>query len=370
VNRFASCNGMAMVPMLDPVSETIPIRRTELSRLSKVDFKNLPFGTVFSDHMLVAEYRQGRWGEPRLQPYGPLPLPPSVSALQYGVSVFEGLKVHKSPRGDLLLFRAGENARRLNRSAARLAMPAVPEALFLDGLRELVRLDRAWVPDPSLGSLYIRPCYFSVEESLRVKPAEEYIFLILTCPVGPYFAAPVDALVTNRYVRAFPGGTGDGKPAGNYAPALLADLQAREQGFHTTLWLDAKEGRYVEECGVMNVFFVIGDEAATPELSGTILPGVTRDSVITLLRDMGMPVAERRVGVDEIFEAHERGRLRECFGTGTAATVAHVGRIRYGTREIVLPPPEERKIGNALLEHLRAIVTGRAEDPHGWVEKV
>jgi branched-chain amino acid aminotransferase len=346
------------------------LRRAEISRLPKVDFKNLPFGTVFSDHMLVAEYKNGRWGEPRIQPYGPLPLLPSVIALQYGVSVFEGMKAHKSARGDLLLFRPRENARRLNRSAARLAMPEVPESLFLDGLRELVRLDRGWVPDPSLGSLYIRPCYFAVEESLKVKASEEYLFVILTGPTGPYFTAPVSALVTSRYVRAFPGGTGDIKPAGNYAPSLVADQLAREQGCHTTLWLDAREGRYVEECGVMNVFFVLGDEVATPELGGTILPGVTRDSVITLLRDAQMKVSERRVGIDEVFAAYEQGNLRECFGTGTGATIAHVGKIRQGDREALLCPPEERKIGNALLERLRAIVTGNGPDPHGWVEKI
>jgi branched-chain amino acid aminotransferase len=208
------------------------------------------------------------------------------------------------------LFRPWENARRLNRSASRLAMPEAPEPLFLEGLRELLQLDREWVPPTSAGALYIRPCLFSIEESIRVSPAEHYLFTIVTCPVGAYFSAPVDVLVTNRYVRTFPGGTGDVKPAGNYAPGLLAEREARAQGFTAVMWLDGREQRYVEGCGVMNVFFVIDDRVLTPELSGTILAGVTRDSVITLLHEMGLDIVERRVSVDELVESHTQGRLR------------------------------------------------------------
>jgi branched-chain amino acid aminotransferase len=348
----------------------LPVAQVDRSRLPTIDFDDLPFGTVFSDHMLVAEHREGAWRNARLQPYGPLALPPSISALQYGVSVFEGLKAHRSAASELLLFRPGENARRLNRSAARLAMPLVPEALFLDGLRGLLRLDEAWVPPSGKGALYIRPCLFSVDPSIRVKPADEFVFVIFTCPVGPYFAAPVDALVTERYVRAFPGGTGEVKPAGNYAAAMLADQDARSQGYQSTMWLDGVEHRYIEECGVMNVFFVIGEEVVTPELGGTILPGVTRDSVITLLRAAGTRVSERRISVDEVFDAHAQGTLRECFGTGTAATVAHVRRMRQGTREILLPPVEERSVGPGVLQQLRALTLGALPDPFGWVERV
>lgn len=346
----------------------LEITRVKESRLGTVDFGNLPFGTIFSDHMLAVEYRAGGWGQPTIRPYGPLSLSPSISALHYGLSLFEGLKAHRSPTGEILLFRPWENARRLNRSAARLAMPEVPESLFLDGLRELIRLDRQWVPPAEQGSLYLRPCYFSTEESLRVRPADQYLFLILTCPVGPYFTAPVDVLVTTRYARAFPGGTGDIKPCGNYAPALLAEREAQAQGFNTVLWLDAREHRYVEECGVMNVFFVIDDRVVTPDLSGTILPGVTRDSVITTLRDMGLVVEERRIAIDEVMESHRAGRLRECFGTGTAATVSHVRRIRYLDEEITLPEVEERTVGPAVRSRLLDVVTGRGGDSHGWVE--
>jgi branched-chain amino acid aminotransferase len=249
-------------------------------------------------------------------------------------------------------------------------MPAVPESIFLDGLRELVHLDQAWIPPADMGALYIRPILFSVDPSIRVKPAESFRFIILTSPFGAYFAAPVDALVSEQYVRAFPGGTGDIKPAGNYAAALLADQEAREAGFHTVMWLDAQERRYVEESGVMNVFFVFRDHVATPALTGTILPGITRDSVITLLRDMGHHVREDRISIDDVFKSHERGGLLECFGTGTAATVSHVRRIRYRDQALELPPVEERKVGPAAREKLLAIMTGKEPDPHGWIEAV
>jgi branched-chain amino acid aminotransferase len=352
--------------------ETVPIRidRAAKSRLQEVDFATVVFGSVFSDHMFTTEFQDGRWSDGLIRPYGPIPLAPNISALQYGVSVFEGMKAHKSADGRPLLFRARENARRLQRSAARLAMPAVPESLFLDGLRELVRLDQAWIPTADMGALYIRPVLFSVDPSIRVKPADRYQFIIFTAPFGAYFSAPIDVLVSERYVRAFPGGTGDTKPAGNYAAALLADQEAREAGFDSVLWLDAQERRYVEECGVMNVFFVLGEDVVTPSLTGTILPGITRDSVITLLRDLGHRVKEGRIPVDELLKSYERGELRECFGTGTAATVSHIRRIRYKDRTLELPPIEQRKVGAVVREKLLAVMTGREPDPHGWVERI
>ena len=221
-----------------------------------------------------------------------------------------------------------------------------------------------------MGALYIRPILFSVDPSIRVKPADRYQFVIFTSPFGAYFSAPVDVLVSERYVRAFPGGTGDTKPAGNYAAALVADQEAREAGFNSVMWLDAQERRYVEECGVMNVFFLLGEDVVTPSLSGTILPGITRDSVITLLRDLGYRVKEDRISMDELLKSYERGELRECFGTGTAATVSHVRRIRYKDRTLELPPIEHRKVGAAVREKLLAVMTGREPDTHGWVESI
>jgi branched-chain amino acid aminotransferase len=315
--------------------------------------------------MFVAEFHEGHWSEGRIQPYGPISVFPSISALHYGISVFEGTKAHKSSAGCPLLFRARENALRLQRSAARLAMPVVPESMFLDALHELVRLDQAWIPPADIGAMYIRPILFSVDPSIRPKPTDRCQFLILTFPFGSYFAAPVDVLVSERYVRAFPGGTGDTKPAGNCAAALLADQDAREAGFTSVLWLDGQEHRYVEECDVMNVFFVTGEEVVTPLLSGTILPGITRDSVIALLRDIGYRVKEERIAIDEVLRSHQRGELRECFGTGTAATVSHIRRIRYKNETIELPPIEQRKVGPLVREKLLGVMTGRQPDPHG-----
>jgi len=246
----------------------------------------------------------------------------------------------------------------------------VPESLFLDGLRELLRLDQAWVPPMDKGALYIRPVLFSVDPSLRVKPAEHYLFIIFTAPFGAYFSAPVEVLVTERYVRAFPGGTGDTKPAGNYAPALIADREARDAGYNSVMWLDGKERRYIEECGVMNVFFVLEDRVVTPEPTGTILPGVTRDSVMTLLRDMGLRVEEERFSIDDLIQSYDRGHLQECFGTGTAATVSPISRIGYRERDLELPPAAERTVAARLRGQLLAIMTGGAADPYGWVEPI
>jgi branched-chain amino acid aminotransferase len=363
-----SQKGFPLLNTNNAVTSPMRIDRVTESRLGGVDLATVAFSSVFSDHMFSAEFRDGRWSDGLIQPYGPIPLPPSISALHYGISIFEGLKAHRSSAGRPLLFRPRDNALRFQRSAARLAMPPVPESLFLEGLRELIRLDQAWIPQAGNGALYIRPLLFSVDPSIRVKPADRYQFIILTFPFGSYFSAPVDVMVSEQYARAFPGGTGDTKPAGNYASALLAEQEAREAGFNSVLWLDARERRYVEECGVMNVFFVIGDRVVTPPLTGTILPGITRDSVITLLRDMGLRLNEEQVSMDELLESHRRGDLRECFGTGTAATVSHVHRIRYKEQTLELPPIEHRTVGPAVKEKLLGIMTGREPDRHAWVE--
>ena len=351
-------------------AEPFAVERTQRSRFSTIDFSNLPFGTLFSDHMLIAEYRDGRWREPKIKPYGPLTLPPNISALQYGISVFEGLKAHRSPSGDILIFRPHDNARRLNRSGGRLAMPGLPEHFFVEGLRTLLTLDHQWVPKSEQGSLYIRPTFFSVDTSIRVKPADEYLFVIFTCPVGAYFSAPLEVLITDDYVRAFPGGTGDVKLAGNYAPTLIAEQNARNAGFHHVVWLDGMERRFIEECGVMNIFFVLDDCVVTPPLTGTILGGMIRDSVLTLLREMNLRVEERKFSVDELCEAHSNGALRECFGTGTAATVSHIRRLHYKDRDLKLPDIEQRTVGPRVRERLVNIMTGREPDPYGWTELV
>jgi branched-chain amino acid aminotransferase len=347
----------------------ISVDRCKSTRAGAMEqLEQIPFSSVFSDHMLVARWRHGRWEEARICEYGSLPLPPNISALQYGLSVFEGLKVHRTPAGKPALFRPGINAQRLNRSARRLAMPPVPEELFLSGLRKLVSLDQRWIPAHGKGALYVRPCLFSVDRSLRVKPPEECLFVTFTFPYTSYFTAPVELLVSERYVRAFPGGTGDIKPAGNYAATVLAEQEARDAGFHAVLWLDAVHRSFVEECGVMNVFFVLEDTVVTPSLEGTILPGVTRDCALTLLRDMGWRVAERPVSIEEVMQALRTGRLTECFGTATAANVSSVGRIRYRDVDLRLPPIPESGIACALRDRLNGIASGRLPDVHGWLE--
>jgi branched-chain amino acid aminotransferase len=348
----------------------IRVDRVAESRWVATDWSTVPFGSVYSDHMLVTEFQEGRWQDPTIRPYGPLPLPPSITSLQYGLSVFEGLKAHRAPGGEVLLFRPRENARRLQRSAARFVMPEVPESLFLDGVKALLRVDERWVPAHGTGALYVRPVLFSVDSSIRVKPAERFLFVVFSCPFASYYPAALDVLVTRRYVRAFPGGTGDTKPGGNYAPTFLADVEARSRDCHTVLWLDGPEHRYLEECGAMNVFVVLGDSIVTPRLSGTFLPGVTRDCVITLLGEMGHHVEERLVAIEEVVAAHREGRLRECFGTGTAATLSHVRRIHVDDEDLVLPPIEDRTVGPAVRERLVAIMNGRHGDPCGWLEPI
>lgn len=356
----------------EPTAAAIRVERVGRSRAGGVDLATVAFGSIFSDHMFSAECHDGQWTAARIEPYGPIALEPSISALHYGVSVFEGLKVHRGPTGAPLLFRAEENARRLQRSAARLAMTVPPESLFLDGLRELLRVDQAWVPPAGVGALYVRPVLFSTDPSVRVKPAEHFRFLIFTFPFpyASYYSAAVDLVATERYVRAFPGGTGDIKACGNYASSLIAEQEARSASCHSVMWLDGRERRYIEECGVMNVFFLVGDEIITPELTGSILPGVTRDSVITLLRGMGIRVREERIAIDDLLRYRDDGTLKECFGTGTAATVSHIGSIKYRNETIELPSVAQRTVGPAVREQLVAIMTGRAPDPHGWVETV
>lgn len=353
---------------MEAVKFKIKVNRTTKSRLPEVDFDRLPFGRIFSDHMLVADFRDGRWHDPEILPYGKLELYPAINAIQYGISIFEGMKAYKTVRGETALFRPRDNWRRLNRSAQRLVMVELPEEIFLEGLKELLRVDAGWVPRRDGSSLYVRPCLFAVDEFIGIKPAERYKFVIFTCPVGAYYAEPVNLWVTKEYVRAFEGGTGEAKAAGNYAASLLGAQKAQEIGYHNVLWLDGKEHRYIEECGTMNVFFVIDDVVVTPKLDGTILAGITRASAITLLRDEGIPVEERRISLDELIEAHRADRLKECFGAGTAVTIADVAKIGIEGEDLVLP--RERRIAPMLLEKLTNIRTGRVADPYGWIVTV
>jgi branched-chain amino acid aminotransferase len=347
--------------------QTIPVTRVSRSRLTEALRENSEFGCTFSDHMLVADWEAGCWKPPQIVSFGPMSFSPALTPFHYGQAIFEGFKAHRTVQGGVALFRPRDNLVRMNRSTARLAMPEIPETLFLEGVTQLVRLDHDWIPHREGGSLYIRPVYFGIDETLLVRPANRYRLIVMTSPVGPYFSQPIRLLAEERFVRAFPGGTGDTKAAGNYAGGLLAARLAQEKGFHNVLWLDGVERRYVEESGVMNIMFVLDGRAVTPPLEGTILPGVTRDSCLVLLREMGIPVEERRVTIDELFSLHAAGKLLEAFGIGTAAIVAPVALIRWRDREISFPAASDSSVATKLRSRLVAIQTGREPDPHHWL---
>ena len=350
-------------------TRSIPVTRTSSSRFSEALRDSAGFGDVFSDHVLVADYADGAWDEPAIVPYGPLSQPPAPVCAQYGQAIFEGFKVFARP-GGAAMFRPDANHARMNQSAARLAMPEVPASLFIEGAAALVREDLRWIPASPGSAFYIRPVLFATGESLMVRPSERYRFIIETCPVGPYFAGAVDLIAEETYVRAFAGGTGAAKCAGNYAGSLVAARAAQARGFHHVLWLDGAERRYVEEAGVMNVVFVIGGVVVTPPLGGTILPGITRDSVLTLLREMNVPVEERRISIDEVFESHAAGLLEGAAGVGTAATIAPIGRLRHKDREITVPPITPGSPLARAGEDLDAIRRGMVIDRHSWMVAV
>jgi len=317
--------------------------------------------------MFVADYCDGQWRDARIVPFGPMELSPALTALHYGQSLFEGFKAHRTADGRIALFRPMANHARLNRTAARLAMPEIPDSLFHDGLVELVRIDRDWVPQRDGGSLYVRPVYFGTDDSLMVRPANRYRLVIFTSPGGPYFAQPIRLLAEEIYVRAFPGGTGDAKTAGNYGGGLLAAKLAQAKGYHNVMWLDGKDRRFIEESGVMNIMFNINGTAITPPLSGTILPGVTRDSVLTLLREMNARLEERPISLDEVLDAHAGGTLHEAFGIGTAAIIAPIACIGHRGKDHEIPTGSPVGLAQKLKETLTNIQTGRTHDTRNWL---
>ena len=334
----------------------------------------LGFGKHFSDHMFLMDYSQGPgWHNARIAPYGPLSLAPSAMVLHYGQEIFEGMKAYFGRDGVLCLFRPDRNAERLNRSAARMCLPGIPVEDHLQAIRELVRLDREWIPREKGASLYIRPTMIATEAGLGVRPAAEVLFFIITGPVGAYYARgfdPVRILVEETYVRAARGGTGEAKTGGNYAASLLAAKKAKEKGFDQVLWLDAEHRRFVEEVGTMNIFFVLRGELVTPPLSGSILPGVTRDTVLTLAREWKIPVAERPVGIDEVLKGAADGTLSEAFGSGTAAVISPVGSFSCGGKEIAVNGGMAGDLSQRLFREITGIQYGEIEDRHRWIHRV
>jgi branched-chain amino acid aminotransferase len=348
----------------------INITRAERSKLQDLDLKHLPFGHYFSDHMLEADYEGGEWKNIEIKPYQPLLLNPSVAALHYGQAIFEGIKAYKDRNNNAYIFRPMENYRRFNISAERMKMPTIPSDIFLEGMRQLVAVDKSWIPSSEDHSLYIRPFMFSADEIIGVRPSDSYKFLIILSPTGPYYSAPMRIYVEEHYVRAVPGGVGFAKAAGNYGSAMLATAEAKSRGYDQVLWTDAFEHKYVQEIGTMNVFFVIGDTAITPDLSlGTILDGVTRSSAITLLKEMGLKVEERRLTIDEIIDEYKAGNLHEVFGTGTAGTISMIKELRY--KDYVMDFDVNKwKTAPTLKKWLTDIREGRREDKYAWMWKV
>ena len=348
----------------------INIQKAETSKLHSFSLENLPFGKYFTDHMLEADYEDGEWKNVEIKPYQPLLLDPSLSALHYGQAIFEGVKAYKDKEGNAYIFRPLDNLKRFNISAERMQMPPVPEHIFVEGMRLLVNIDKNWIPDQPDHSLYIRPFMFGTDAFLGVKPSDGYKFMIILSPTGPYYAKPMRIYVEEKYTRAAPGGIGFTKAAANYGASLLPAAEAKNRGYDQVLWTDAFEHKYVQEIGTMNVFFIIGDKAYTPELtSGTILAGVTRDSVITILQEMGVEVEEKAISIDEIIDAQKAGTLREVFGTGTAATISPICELKY--KDYVMKfDTDSWKISPEIKKRLDDIRDCKVPDRFGWMYKI
>ncbi|RUS49030.1 branched-chain amino acid aminotransferase [Cohnella sp. AR92] len=348
----------------------IELERTT-SPKQKPKVSELGFGKYFTDHMFIMNYDEGQgWHHPRIVPYQPISLDPAAKVFHYGQTVFEGLKAYRTADNRIRLFRPSKNLQRLNLSNDRLSIPEIDEQLFLEALLSLVRVDSDWIPGEPETSLYIRPFVIANEPLLGVSPSKQYLFMIILSPVGSYYAEginPVSIHVESHYVRAVEGGVGTAKTAGNYAAGLKAQEGASEKGYTQVLWLDGVHRRYVEEVGSMNVFFKIGDTVVTPQLNGSFLAGITRDSTLQLLRHWGVPVEERPITIDELVEACRSGELKEAFGTGTAAVISPIGELSYRDEKLVIGSGETGPVSKRLYDTLTGIQYGRVEDPFGWM---
>ena len=350
---------------------TINVSKTQNSRLSSVDWDNLPFGKVFSDHMLVMDFTNGEWQVPEIVPFDTLDLHPATSAIHYGQSIFEGMKAKKTEDGGVLLFRPEMNAKRFSESCKRMCMPEIEEELFLELVKRVVEVDRNWVPNKEGYSLYIRPFMFATDNFIGIKPSENYKFIIFTCPVGVYYTSPVNVKIEEYYSRAAIGGVGRAKTAGNYAASLYPAMKGREEGFHQLIWTDCVEHKYIEESGTMNVVFIIDGKMITPsEDTDTILKGVTKRSVVEIARHWGIEVEERKVTVEEIITALRDGRIQDAFGAGTAATIAPIAKIGFRGDLFELPPLESRELSIKIKAYLSDLKSGKIEDEMNWCVRV
>jgi len=352
----------------------IAVTKSERSKLNDFPLENVPFGKYFTDHMLIMKYdEKSGWESAEIKEYGPISLNPSALVFHYGQETFEGMKAYKNNEGVITLFRPKDNFERMNRSNDRMCMPHVDVDFTLEALKKLLTIDSRWIPTKEGTSLYIRPFMIATEECLGVKISAEYYFMIILSPVGSYYAEglqPTNIYVESHYVRAMEGGTGEAKCGGNYAASLKPYETAKKKGYSQVLFLDGTEKKYIEEVGTSNAFFVIDDTIITSPLGGTILPGITRDSIIKIAKDKGYKVEERRLSIAEIFEASEKGLLKEAFASGTAAVISPIGKLTYEGKTIEINDNQIGKISQELYDTLTSIQTGKAEDTYGWVVKV
>lgn len=351
---------------------SLKINKVSQSRIEQFDFEHIEFGKHFSDHMFRVDYKDGKWQSPEILPYGPIEVAPSISAIHYGQAIFEGMKAFKNEKtGKAQLFRPLENQKRLNKSAARMGMPEIPEELFMLGLKTLIDIDQQWIPTKEGSALYIRPFMFATDDFVGVRPSSNYSFMIFCCPVNSYYPMPIKVLVEEQFVRASEGMAGYAKAAGNYGISMLPTALAKQKGYDQIIWTDGKLHEYVEESGTTNLFFVIDDKTVwTPALDGNILNGITRDTCIQLLKQKGLSIEERKISIKEVLEAAKNGHLTDCFGTGTAAIIAKIAAIGYRGEDYVLPNPESRLVSNWLYQQIYGIQTGKFEDTHNWVESI
>ncbi len=338
------------------------------------DKNNLGFGQYFTDHMFIMDYTEGKgWHDPRIVPYAPLELDPSCMVLHYGQAIFEGLKAYKTKNGEILLFRPEKNMERVNSSNDRLVIPRIDVDFGVQAIKELVRVDADWIPDAPGTSLYIRPFIIATDPYLGVRPSDTYKFIIILSPVGAYYKEginPVKIYVESNYVRAVKGGLGFAKTVANYASSLKAQVEAKHAGYTQVLWLDGIDKKYIEEVGTMNVFFKINGEVITPALEGSILPGITRMSTIELLRKSGIPVTERKISIQELYDAHAAGKLDEAFGTGTAAVISPIGEFNWNGSSITVNGGKIGPVAAKVYETITGIQSGDLDDTYGWTQKV
>lgn len=334
----------------------------------------LKFGTIFTDHMFIMNYETGKgWYDPRVVPYQPIQLDPSAMVFHYGQEMFEGLKAYRTEDGRALMFRPDKNIERANRTNERICIPTIPEEDFLQALKTVVKVDEAWIPEQEGTSLYIRPFIIATDPFLGVRPADTYLFMIILSPVGAYYPEglnPVKIWIEDEYVRAVKGGIGEAKTGGNYVASLKSQVKAHDEGYSQVLWLDGVHRKYIEEVGAMNIFFKINGTVVTPQLNGSILPGVTRDSVIKLCTHWGIPVEEKRISIDEIYEAYQNGTLEEVFGTGTAAVISPVGGLRWEDKIMQVQDGNIGPVSQRLYDTVTGIQLGKVKDEFGWTVEV